>query len=84
MRKQELLAVHQLLGAVRGSFEDRGIVEPEAYEEYDEFGVSPTHVHYGKGKHREAIWKLLNAQSDSLVDVEEPEVDPVLAAMRSR
>lgn len=58
MRKDELLYLHHLLALVREEFVRRGVAEPEAFERYDELGVSPIAVYASKREHARAVRTL--------------------------
>ena len=87
MRKDEAVHLHALFRQVRGHLEGRGWVDPEAFEGYDELGVSPLQVHRSKDEHREAMQVLADALSDELAAkskyASDEELRPALLALRT-
>lgn len=55
MHKNELIQLHTLLCQIKHHFESE---EQERFEDYDQVGVQPTHVHRSKSDHKKAIFVL--------------------------
>ena len=64
MRKQELVQLHALCVVVHDHLDDRHECAARPFDRYREYGVSPTSIHRRKGRHKEALFRLL----DGLVD----------------
>lgn len=69
MRKIEVVALHSLFGELRRNVEARDVVEPEAFAEYDELGVSPVQIHRKKAAHERAMLALSRTLADELAAV---------------
>lgn len=69
MRKIEVVALHSLFRELRRDAEAREVVEPEAFAEYDELGVSPMQIHRRKGTHERAMLALSRALADEFAAV---------------
>lgn len=58
MQKDELIQMHTLLCQIKNHLENTGVAIPEHFQEYEDLGVSPVHVHRSKGDHKRAIFLL--------------------------
>lgn len=58
MQKDELIQMHTLLCQIKNHLQGTGVAVPEHFQEYDDLGVSPVHVHRSKGDHKRAIFLL--------------------------
>jgi hypothetical protein len=58
VRKEDIIHIHTLLAQLRRRDEVLGLAEPGAFDEYDAFGVLPTHIHRTKGTHARALFLL--------------------------
>ena len=58
MQKDELIQMHTLLCQIKNHLQSTGVAPPEQFQEYDDLGVSPVHVHRSKGDHKRAIFLL--------------------------
>jgi len=64
MRKQELIHLHGLLGAVARHCEETGAAAD--LDEYESLGVQPTSLHLSKHDHREAVFALTDGITDAV------------------
>lgn len=71
MKKQSLIHVHALLVQIRNDLHGSGEDSEHAFDEYDQFDVSPTSVHKGKDYHLKAIRLLLDGIREILDTHEE-------------
>ncbi|UTF52583.1 UPF0058 family protein [Natronosalvus rutilus] len=60
MRKQELIHLHALAVELRKDVTEHETVPPDAFEEYDRYGIAPTSIHYNKPRHKESLLLLLD------------------------
>ncbi len=57
MHKNELIQLHTLLAQIKHHMEG-GEPDAPAFDEYEDVGVEPTHVHRSKSDHKRAIFTL--------------------------
>jgi len=57
MQKEELIQLHTLFVQIKEEIEQRLDVNG-AFQEYEEFGVYPHHIHKSKNAHKKAIFIL--------------------------
>jgi len=67
MHKEELVFLHLTLFHVKRFLEEVGVTNGY-FEEYDEFGVQPVHIHKSKNDHKRAIFLLCRGINDLLQD----------------
>jgi hypothetical protein len=69
VHKNELIQLHTLLAQIKHHMEGE---EPDAptFEEYEDVGVEPTHVHRSKSDHKKAIFTLGKELASSLSEDE--------------
>lgn len=65
MHKNELIQLHTLLAQIKHHMEGEGPDAP-AFDEYEDVGVEPTHVHRSKSDHKRAIFTLGKELASSL------------------
>ena len=58
MQKDELIQMHTLLCQIKNHLQTTGVAPGESFEEYENLGISPVHVHRSKGEHKRAIFLL--------------------------
>lgn len=58
MQKDELIQMHTLLCQIKNHLQNTGVAELDSFEEYEQLGISPVHVHRSKGEHKRAIFLL--------------------------
>lgn len=66
MQKNELVHLHSLLSLLREHFEEEELIDPDAFEEYESLGVSPSQAYKRKGDHRRALLALSEILADEL------------------
>lgn len=74
MKKQSLIQVHALLVCVRRELDRSGEVHDGQFDDYDQFGVTPTSIHRRKDDHSEAIQLLLDGIHETADGQREPPV----------
>jgi len=79
MYKDELLHLHQLLIYLIKFLLDNG-VSKKFFQEYNDLGISPHHIHKTKAEHKHAIFVL--SHSISTVLAENNEIVPQSVAKR--
>ncbi|EFW91205.1 putative metal-binding protein conserved in archaea [Haladaptatus paucihalophilus DX253] len=75
MKKQELIHLHGLLSEVRNRFETQTDSTFDL-SAYDEQTTRPTSIHHSKNDHREAVLKLANDLTTSMMSEETETVAP--------
>lgn len=68
MRKQELVQLHALCVLIRDHLEDQYTFSADAFQAYDEFGVSPAAIHRRKEIHETALFHILEGFNVVLED----------------
>lgn len=58
MQKDELIQMHTLLCQIKNHLQNTGVAGNDSFEEYENLGISPVHVHRSKGDHKRAIFLL--------------------------
>jgi len=64
VHKNELIQLHTLLAQIKHHVEDAS--EKTTFDEYENVGVQPTHVHRSKSDHKKAIFTLGKELASSL------------------
>lgn len=70
MRKEELIATHELLFEVSKFIHNTGTHTD--FSEYNALNIGPKSVHYDKNAHEEAVTALLNGIDESINTDQEP------------
>ncbi|MDY6779250.1 MAG: UPF0058 family protein [Halobacteria archaeon] len=70
MHKDELIHLHSLLVEIKKYFENQEDVEEDLFEDYEELGTSPVHIHKSKSEHKHAIFVLGETLADSMTEDE--------------
>ena len=58
MQKDELIQMHTLLCQIKNHLQSTGVADEDSFQEYEDLGISPVHVHRSKGEHKRAIFLL--------------------------
>lgn len=58
MQKDELIQMHTLLCQIKNHLQSTGVAGDGSFQEYENLGISPVHVHRSKGEHKRAIFLL--------------------------
>jgi hypothetical protein len=79
MRKQSLIHIHALCSALREDIQNRHDISGDPYEDYEEFGVKCEHIHRSKGEHKQALFRLFEANITAF-ELAEGETQPAPSA----
>jgi hypothetical protein len=70
MHKEELLELHEQMVIIKDNFASREDVDGQIFEEYEQLGVDPSHVHKSKSEHKHAVFVLGNALASAMSEDE--------------
>ncbi|WP_311172754.1 UPF0058 family protein [Halobellus ordinarius] len=70
MHKEELLELHEQMVIIKDNFAAREEVDGSIFDEYEEIGVDPSHVHKSKSEHKHAVFVLGNALASAMSEDE--------------
>jgi len=70
MHKEELLELHEQMVIIKDNFAAREDVDERIFEEYEQLGVDPSHVHKSKSEHKHAVFVLGNALASAMSEDE--------------
>jgi hypothetical protein len=58
MQKEEIIQLHTLFAQIKNELETQSSNNNGSFEEYDQLGVLPQHVHKSKNDHKKAVFVL--------------------------
>lgn len=58
MQKEEIIQLHTLFAQIKNELEQQFSSSPTVFEEYEQLGVLPHHVHKSKDDHKRAVFIL--------------------------
>lgn len=70
MHKDELIHLHSLLVEIKKYFEGEEELDDDVFQDYDELGTSPVHIHKSKSEHKHAIFVLGEELAERMADDE--------------